>query len=172
MEYQVKEGHRVLNFDLYASPDLYKRIEPFIKSETEYVYKKCRTEMKQEYFVVLQKQQDDFQCNELRSGIKDKCLAKFRCNKLIPVFIYNLSQKMEETAISHFTVLAHRILLTVYEKGILVRPTIFSIFLEDVCAPGIHYFLHPTPALLYDCENGVVRFKNADVFSSGGVYLL
>lgn len=85
-----------MDFRLYASTELYALAKPFLEKE-EYVFKKCITQDTKEYFVVLQKPQRDFNCNEMRPGICDKQFAKFRCNGLIPMLIYNLvDTKTEE----------------------------------------------------------------------------
>jgi hypothetical protein len=87
----------------------------------------------------------------------NKQKAKFRCNGLLVVTIFDLVFQQTVTSITHKTdiFLYGRPAFTDYEVGKLVKPDLFNPNLETICTNGIHYFLSLETAMSYDLEKGV-----------------
>jgi hypothetical protein len=109
------------------------------------------------------KKPENFKCNELR----DKKFAKFRCNGLITVAIYDLNIKKFIDKLKHSVFIYGIFLYATYEVGILTQPDKYEEDISVICASGIHYFLSLEAALNY--ENGIVKyFKNAKMYRYDG----
>jgi hypothetical protein len=79
-------------------------------------------------------------------------MAKFRCNGLNVVLIYDLVLQETVSQILHAT--KNWGLLTYYKIGEFVEPCSFDDDLDIVCTAGIHYFLTLKAAMSYDFEEG------------------
>jgi hypothetical protein len=102
----------------------------------------------------MKKPQLDFICNESRASVVNKEFAKFRCNGLLVVSIFDLVLKVELNSIFHTTILTDGFLITEYIVRSIVIPDRFNINLQTVCGSGIHYFLTHTAAMGYDLKYG------------------
>jgi hypothetical protein len=104
---------------------------------------------------MLEKPLTDFICNESRRSVINKYWAKFRCNGLNVVLIYDLILQKTVSFIGHET---YRwgipIIVTRYKVGEVVKPDQFDYNLDKVCTHGIHYFLTIEAAMSYDIQQG------------------
>ncbi len=91
----------------------------------------------------------------------DPNFAKFRCNGLITVAIYDLLNEKFINSIVH----AFELKKIVYKVNQLSIPDSYDENLNEVCASGVHYFLTLEPALNYISWFGKVRqlFKNRHI---------
>ncbi len=114
-----------------------------------YVFKKCKglsdSNEYYSYLVVLKKPKENFKCNELRQGVINKYYAKFRCNGLITVAIYDLFLSEFVPFCNH----AWGSRKVVYKVDEFTSPDYYEKDENIVCASGIHYFLTVHAALHY-----------------------
>jgi hypothetical protein len=127
----------------------------FKNCNTNNVFKKCISEeTNHECLVMLEKPSIDFCCNETRS-VTNKNTAKFRCNGLVVVTIFDLTSHILVDSILHKTVTYdNRTILTTYKVGDFVEPDSFDTDLDEVCTNGIHYFLTLKAAIGYKKKKG------------------
>jgi hypothetical protein len=136
------------------------------------VFKKCKSEETgHDCIVMLEKPVLDFKCNESRKSVINQNRAKFRCNGLLVVTIFDLTSQVIVNHIMHKTdlmlrrtILTH---LTHYEVGKIVKPDWFDSDLNDVCAHGIHYFLTLESAFFYDIEDGCCVINGSIIDNDG-----
>jgi hypothetical protein len=95
---------------------------------------------------------DRFMCNEERFGVVDRNWAKFRCNRVVVVAMFDLVDKLKVYSIYHWN--ENIGIVTNYRVGEFVDPDSFDMDLDKVCASGIHYFLTPEAAKSYSFVNG------------------
>lgn len=131
------------------------RVSKFCDKPDQFVFKKCEPKFGGEEFLVVLEKPDyigaftkPFICNESRSGITDTKTAKFRCNGLIVKIIVCFDNRELYDSVLHWTFVSEE--YTLYKVGQLVRPSMFNEDPENVCAPGIHYFLNPLAAIAYE----------------------
>jgi hypothetical protein len=131
--------------------------EVFKNADENHVFKKCNSiETGHECIVMLKKPTTGFICNESRESVVNKQRAKFRCNGLFVVTIFDLVLQQTVNSIIHKTdILFVRSTFTDYEVGKLVKPDLFNPNLDTICTNGIHYFLTLETAMSYDLEEGV-----------------
>jgi hypothetical protein len=122
------------------------------KMSLEHVFKKCKSEIGHECLVTLKKPSKGFICNESRCSVINKNFAKFRCNGLLVVSIFDLFLKENLYSIIHETKVRSSKICTEYKVGYVVTPNYFDENIENVCAPGIHYFLTYEAARCYDLD--------------------
>ncbi len=125
-----------------------------------FVFKKCKGETKEyvsyKYLVVLEKPKTNFKSNENRTKVVNKNFAKFRCNGLITVAIYDLYEKKFIQEIYH-QVLKHEVS---YSVGKFTAPDQYNEDIDIVCTSGIHYFLTLEAALNYRRGRIIQYFAN------------
>lgn len=137
-------------------------VDKFRDMPDRFVFKKCKSWINYKVFlVVLEKPKyvdtaelKPFLCNESRVTIFGASCAKYRCNGLIPRMIVNLEDHILRERVIHFTqyydattkLCQER---TLYKVDQLVTPSNFDTDVEEVCAPGIHYFLTLEAAVNY-----------------------
>jgi hypothetical protein len=92
-------------------------------------------------------------------------MAKFRCNGLNVVLIYDLVSQSTEISIIHET--NYWGFLTYYEIGGFVEPDQFDYDLDEICTHGIHYFLTLRAAMSYNIQQGCC-FIDGISFNSNG----
>jgi hypothetical protein len=127
----------------------------------QHVFKKCKSiESDHEFMVMLEKPKIGFQSNEFRNWVYDKSMAKFRCNGLKVVVIFDLVDKITIDSIRHPTIILQELTITIYKVGEFVEPDCFDLRLENVCSNGIHYFLTPKAAKSYNVERKCCIKKN------------
>jgi hypothetical protein len=143
--------------------------EVFKNCNANHVFKKCKSEETgHDCIVMLEKPADYFLCNESRKSVINKNMAKFRCNGLVVVTIFDLVSRVTVNSIMHKTeILFLRTTFTHYEIGKFVKPDLFDIDLDKICTHGIHYFLTLDAALTYDIEAGVC-YMDGRVFDYDG----
>ncbi len=125
------------------------------------VFKRCTFENKYDCIVILKKPSENFQCNETRQNIVNKKFAKFRCNGLITVAIYDLLHKKFINGFSHFVYVESREGWSIqYRVGKLSVPNSYNKNIEEICTHGIHYFLSLEAALCYKDGFVTQRFAN------------
>lgn len=125
--------------------------EVFKNCNSNHVFKKCFDNLtRHTCLVMLEKPSDGFLCNESRETVINKDFAKFRCNGLIVVLIFDLVDHISIYSILHVTRATYPPSLTFYAVGELVKPDDYYTDLETICAPGIHYFLTLKAAQGYD----------------------
>jgi hypothetical protein len=131
-----------------------KKMEQVFKDcNSNHVFKKCHDNLTDhDCIVMLEKPLSDFICNESRDSVKNKEMAKFRCNGLNVVLIYDLVLQQTMSQILHQP--NYWGLLTYYKIGEIVKPDRFDDDLDIVCTSGIHYFLTLKAAMSYDFEEG------------------
>ncbi len=129
------------------------------QTKTGYVFKKCFDACENEYLIVLKKPSTtSFKSNENRKGVKNAKYAKFRCNGLIVIKIYDLrNQKFINQVCNHFQ--CYKLTYTVNN---LVVPNYYETNMQEICAPGIHYFLTFEQALRYCTFVEFIYGYNAD----------
>ncbi len=118
----------------------------------DFVFKKCREyegDVKHKCLVILKKPITDFKCNESRSGIVDTNFAKFRCNGLITVAIYNMYTKNFIDYLHHRMENFSGSYEVLYKVEQLTIPHDYNEYIEIICTSGIHYFLTLEAALNY-----------------------
>jgi hypothetical protein len=130
-----------------------------------YVFKRC-TKLDDYDCIVIMEKPKNFKCNELRPGIVNKNFAKFRCNGLITVAIYNLILKKFISSLNHVLSLSFNFLYTTYEVGTLTIPNKYDEDISAICTSGIHYFLSLEAALGYN--RGWVEDKNLWLYDADG----
>ena len=142
-------------------------VEPFM-NKPEFVFKKC-TDEDRTFLVVLAKL---FDCknNESRKGVQNANFAKFRCNGLVPVVIFDLRMGRQVSEVSHWTVICGT--RTLYKIGQLVEPATKYWDGLDICAPGIHYFLTAEAALGYDLRLFSCSLNGVSYNENGGICCL
>jgi hypothetical protein len=96
--------------------------------------------------LMLEKPIDGFLCNESRR-VYNFNMAKFRCNGLTVVIIYDLVANVKLDEIWHQNNNSH--IVTHYKVDTFVKPDGFDDNLDKVCGKGIHYFLTPEAAQSY-----------------------
>ncbi len=117
-----------------------------------YVFKKCEAKTYTKNYsclVVLKKPVKDFQCNESRKDIVDPNFAKFRCNGLITVAIYDLINTKFIDSITHKCTMYLGFKKILYQVGKLSIPDLYDANIDEVCTNGIHYFITLEAALNY-----------------------
>ncbi len=139
-------------------------------NQADFVFKKCISKetghaclvigKKPQYFVYDKngkRQSFNFLCNESRQNIGNKNFAKFRCNGLIIVEIYDLVTNKTLPFITHTCVLSfwsifmpNRLVSIEYIKGEFIQPDEYDLNIEGICRPGLHYFLSREAALNYE----------------------
>jgi hypothetical protein len=81
-------------------------------------------------------------------------MAKFRCNGLIVVAIFDLHEKITIDEIWHETTVYDGTILfrkaTWYKVGTFIEPDGFDSNMDKICTTGIHYFLTPKAAICYN----------------------
>lgn len=120
---------------------------------TDYVFKRCAW-VYYDCIVILKKPKDNFKSNEDRD-LSNKNFAKYRCNGLITVAIYDLIKKKFIDVLSHRVQTADTLLKVTYKVGQLTIPDSYDEDINAICTHGIHYFLNLNCALRY--SNGYVR---------------
>jgi hypothetical protein len=146
-------------------------LEGTTKDSSDIVFKKCKSrENGHECLLTMEKPQSNFACNESRSGVLNKDLAKFRCNGLLVVSIFDLVLKIELNSIFHKTKVHSSRILTVYKVGWIVKPDYFDLNLEYVCTSGIHYFLTRKAAECYSLNLGYCII-NGSMYGDNGYFL-
>jgi hypothetical protein len=108
-----------------------------------------------------------FLCNESRQNIGNKNFAKFRCNGLIILEIYDLVTLETLSFINHTCTLTYdwlpsRNVSIKYTVGDFVQPDDYDENIEGICRPGLHYFLSREGALNY--ENGCSKGYDSNGF--------
>jgi hypothetical protein len=116
-----------------------------------YVFKKCKNAIYDYDCVIIMMKPENIKCNELRHGIVDKNFAKFRCNGLITVAIYDLHRKKFINVLGHCG-----IKYICYEVGKLAKPDKYKENISLIYASGIHYFLSLEAALGY--KDGIIQY--------------
>jgi hypothetical protein len=134
----------------------------------EHVYKKCKSEIGHECLVTLEKPLEGFMCNESRSSVINKEFAKFRCNGLLAVSIFDLFFKENLYSILHKTKVRSSKIFTEYKVGFMVKPNCFDDDMEEVYAPRIHYFLTCEAARCYDLDRGWCKTINHEILGEDG----
>ena len=136
---------------------------------SDIVFKKCKSrETGHECLVTMKKPQLDFACNESRSGVVNKECAKFRCNGLLVVSIFDLVLKIELHSIIHKTKVMSRRIVTEYKVGSIVKPHDFDENLNNICSSGIHYFLTRKAAEWYSLEMGCCKTIDGEICNENG----
>ncbi len=129
----------------------YEALKDFI--DKGFVFKKCKgvkpEGIKYKCLVVLKKPNENFQCNENRKRVIDKNFAKFRCNGLITVAIYNMYTKQFVNYLYHRIRLVSGSYEIAYEVKNISIPDDYDQNLDVICTSGIHYFLSLEAALNY-----------------------
>jgi hypothetical protein len=138
----------------------------FKDCNSNHVFKKCHDNVTNHgCIVMLEKPLTDFICNESRYSVKNKEMAKFRCNGLNVVLIYDLVLQEPVSQILHETKLWG--FLTHYKIGEFVKPDHFDDELDKICASGIHYFLTLKAAMSYNIEEGCCIIGNTEFAPNG-----
>lgn len=114
-------------------------------------YKKCilsskiEDNIKDKIVIVVLQLLDDSKNNEMRNGIIDSNLAKFRCNKarVIDIYDYNTEHKYNQ-AISMY-----KYKKIIYTRDNIVECDDYDENINKIYAPGIHYFKTVIGALLF-----------------------
>jgi hypothetical protein len=75
-------------------------------------------------------------------------MAKFRCNGLNVMIIYDLVSRKTVNYVHHET--NYWTFITNYKVGELVKPNWFDDDLDTICTSGIHYFLTLKAAMAYN----------------------
>lgn len=115
--------------------------EVFKDCNPNHVFKRCRSfEKNHECLVMLEKPMNGFLCNESRKTVINKDFAKFRCNGLIVILIFDLVDHTCISWVNHISPIYYN-MNTLYEVGKLVKPDFFDSDLNEICTHGIHYFL-------------------------------
>jgi hypothetical protein len=123
----------------------------FQDCNSNHVFKKCHDNLTgHDCIVMLEKPLTGFICNESRKSVINKDMAKFRCNGLNVVLIYDLVLQETMSQILHKT--NYWCFLTYYKTGEIVKPNRFNDDLDEICSSGIHYFLTLKAAMSYDVK--------------------
>jgi antitoxin component YwqK of YwqJK toxin-antitoxin module len=125
--------------------NIINRFSRLYPSDRGFVFKSCL----KKWIVVLHKLTDTI-TNESRSNAKDLMYAKFRANKLLVVCVVN---KFTQKSIDNITNSVHKEKTIIYKKGEIIEVNDFDENLENICAPGIHYFKSPEAAFYYEIPN-------------------
>ncbi len=130
--------------------------------DQDYVFKRCCNYKSYDCIVILKKPATNFKCNELRSNIANRKFAKFRCNGLLTVAIYDLESKIFISCLDHCYEVPYRCIShdVSYTVGLLTTPHEYNEDKEIICSSGIHYYLSLEAALNY--VNGIVQFELTD----------
>jgi hypothetical protein len=115
---------------------------------------------------MLEKPSDGFLCNESRKTVINKDFAKFRCNGLIVILIFDIVDNTYISRINHITQINNT--KTLYKVGKLVEPDFFDSDLNDICSHGIHYFLTLIAAVYYD--EGICVIDNVTYDDNGKAF--
>jgi hypothetical protein len=119
---------------------------------------------------MLEKPQIGFICNESRKSVINKDMAKFRCNGLNVVVIFDLElQKTVDYIIHNTNSWFIPETLTCYQVGLSVKPDDFDTDLNIICSNGIHYFLTLQAALSYDIGRGRCCIDDKEFDSQGEI---
>jgi hypothetical protein len=138
----------------------------FQDCNSNHVFKKCHDNLTgHDCIVMLEKPLTGFICNESRKSVINKDMAKFRCNGLIVILIYDVVSQKTVSQILHKP--NHWGGLTTYKVGEMVRPNRFDDDLDEICTCGIHYFLTLKAAMSYDIEHGCCIIDDVAFWSSG-----
>jgi hypothetical protein len=135
-----------------------------------YVFKRCRNLFYGYDCLVIMMKPENVKCNELRPGIEDKNFAKFRCNGLQTVAIYDLNCEEFITILKHIPFTDCH---TIYEVGKLTEPDEYDEDISEICTNGIHYFLSLEAALSYEQDGTVRHIKHGKINaydSNGQIY--
>ncbi len=115
-----------------------------------FVFKKCVGITRiYKCIVILKKPSENFKCNEDRENVKDKNFAKFRCNGLVTVAIYDLYTEQFRNFLDHSFIAGNNSHKIIYHVDLLSIPHEYNEDINLVCTSGIHYFLHLEAALNY-----------------------
>lgn len=125
------------------------------------VFKRCST-YEYDYIVALKKPIENFKSNEEREDVVDPKFAKFCCNGLITVLIYDL---LKHKFINNF-INDNYAQSTEYRVGNLVTPDTYDENIDNIFTHGIHYFLTFNAAFKYlnrgidgyDCNGKIDSF--------------
>jgi hypothetical protein len=130
--------------------------EAFKDCNSNHVFKKCCDNVTgHDCILMLEKPQIGFICNESRKSVINKDMAKFRCNGLNVVVIFDLElQEIVNSIIHNTNSWSIPKTLTWYQVGSFVKPDDFNTDLNIICSNGIHYFLTLQAALSYDIGKG------------------
>ncbi len=141
----------------------YEALKDYI--DKGFVFKKCQVQNFYSCLVILQKPLENFESNETRNNIVDSKFAKFRCNGLITIAIYDLLNEKFIDSLIHCYVGSWFQQPITYKVGKLSLPHYFNGNIDIVCAAGIHYFLTLEAALNY--VNGKITqiFENKDLWT-------
>jgi hypothetical protein len=139
---------------IFQKMEQVEEVEQVFKDcNSNHVFKKCHDNLTDnDCLVMLEKPLSDFICNESRDSVRNKEMAKFRCNGLNVVLIYDLVLQETRSQILHET--KNWGLLTFYKIGEIVEPDGFDDDLDIVCTSGIHYFLTLKAAMSYNIKKG------------------
>jgi hypothetical protein len=78
--------------------------EVFKNCNENHVFKKCKSEETgHDCIVMLEKPTNYFLCNESRKSVINKNMAKFRCNGIVVVTIFDLVSRVTVNSIMHKT---------------------------------------------------------------------
>ncbi len=126
-----------------------------------FVFKKC-TDVTEFYncIVILKKPSENFQSNEDRIGIINKNFAKFRCNGLITVAIYDLYLQQFRNSLDHSLCINYNFHKILYQVGKLSIPHEYNKDVSIICTSGLHYFLSLEAALNYFDARVTQEFYN------------
>ncbi len=124
-----------------------------------HVFKKCISMLNDhECVLLLEKPKANFLCNEARKGITNSKMAKFRCNGLIVLMIYDLITNATLDEVWHLN--HNSAIVTWYKLNRFITPDGYDEDLDNVCAKGIHYFLTLEAAKSYTLCWGVCIIGN------------
>jgi hypothetical protein len=128
-----------------------------------YVYKMCLHQ-----YIIIMKKLPDTLTNEDRKDIMDARYAKFRANKLkvcIIVDIFNLFKKIEHVINNYFGKKVK------YQVNEIVKPDIYDMDSDNVCAGGIHYFNDMCRAFYYRSRRRYHTGNWIDWYDNGQIRL-
>ncbi len=123
-----------------------------------YVFKRCLNnnidDGTYDCLIILQKPIEHFKCNESRKSVQNKDFAKFRCNGLLTIAIYDLRHKVFIYSLNHVAYYSCQLYKITYKVNTVTLPHDYDEDVEVICAPGIHYLLTLEAAINY--KNGEV----------------
>jgi hypothetical protein len=143
-----------------------EKVEQVFKDcNSNHVFKKCHDKSTgHDCIVMLEKPSIGFICNESRKSVINKDMAKFRCNGLNVMIIYDLVSRETVDSVNH----AYWTWRTNYKVGELVKPNWFDDDLDTTCTSGIHYFLTLEAAMAYDREEACCIISDGRRFGEDG----
>ena len=110
-------------------------------SNTDLCYKSCGD------YIVTMKKLPDTVTNESRKDVVDPLYSKFRADKLLVV---RIEHKNTDETVTHVQNTTYRKKKIWYEVSKEVSVTDYNQDLDEVCAPGIHYFLSRDAAFYWN----------------------